>query len=438
MKRIRAALADEARKVDDPSTPRLYDILAGAGEADVASHVAMARWCAAGGDLTRAGKLAEALVTLYPGEPPRPGAARPTWPAPRVTRRQPTSAWPRPRFAVARQSPSPFRESHVANPSPLVAIGDLHGHYPALEALLAALEIREGVFREAGSDRLVPGVTLVFTGDYIDRGTSALAVIERLKRLQERNPGRVITLMGNHELLALQHLDEARRLAMADPVGGILAYAGNAHGWNGGCEFVSEFGDPPGAPALPAYVGRMSREGDIGRWMRALLPSFETRVAGKRFLFTHGDLPEAMLSNGAFSRYGMEIAARMAARSDDMGGTAMKYGDRLLTSESASFFWCRDFAGFRFMAPAAVEAICKRVGTDFIVTGHTMHRGRIERYGGRIFDIDVGMTPAYGGNLPQALIVSRKGIAAFDAKGREEVIVPFDAGSSAAGREATL
>ena len=69
VKRIRAALADEARKVDDPSTPRLYDILVGAGEADVGSHVAMARWCAAGGDVVRAGKLAEALVTLYPGEP---------------------------------------------------------------------------------------------------------------------------------------------------------------------------------------------------------------------------------------------------------------------------------------------------------------------------------------------------------------------------------
>jgi len=69
VKRIRAALADEARPVDDPSTPRLYDILAGAGEADVSSHVAMARWCAAGRDLPRAEKLAEALVTLYPGEP---------------------------------------------------------------------------------------------------------------------------------------------------------------------------------------------------------------------------------------------------------------------------------------------------------------------------------------------------------------------------------
>ena len=69
VKRIRTALADESRAVDDPATPRLYDILACAGEADVASHVAMARWCVAGGDLARAGKLADALVTLYPGDP---------------------------------------------------------------------------------------------------------------------------------------------------------------------------------------------------------------------------------------------------------------------------------------------------------------------------------------------------------------------------------
>ncbi len=66
--RIRAALADEKRAVDDPSTPRLYELLSGAGEADVPSHVAMARWCAASGDGARAVKLADALVTLFPGE----------------------------------------------------------------------------------------------------------------------------------------------------------------------------------------------------------------------------------------------------------------------------------------------------------------------------------------------------------------------------------
>ena len=67
--RIRAALAEESRAADDPSTPRLYDLLVRADAADVASHVAMARFCTAKGDVARAGKLAEALVTLHPGDP---------------------------------------------------------------------------------------------------------------------------------------------------------------------------------------------------------------------------------------------------------------------------------------------------------------------------------------------------------------------------------
>jgi hypothetical protein len=52
---------------------------------------------------------------------------------------------------------------------------------------------------------------------------------------------------------------------------------------------------------------------------------------------------------------------------------------------------------------------------DFIVTGHTPHPGVIKCYGGRIFDIDVGMTPACGENTPQALVVSDSGILAFSA-----------------------
>jgi hypothetical protein len=79
-----------------------------------------------------------------------------------------------------------------------------------------------------------------------------------------------------------------------------------------------------------------------------------------------------------------------------------------------------------------------RAGADFIVTGHTMHKGRIANYGGRIFDIDVGMTPAYGANLPQALIASRRGIASFDAQGSEKTLVPFGGASATVGREVTL
>jgi tetratricopeptide (TPR) repeat protein len=67
--RIRNALADESRAADDPSTPRLYDLLVGACAADVSSHVAMARFCTAKGDLDRAWRIADALVVLHAGEP---------------------------------------------------------------------------------------------------------------------------------------------------------------------------------------------------------------------------------------------------------------------------------------------------------------------------------------------------------------------------------
>jgi hypothetical protein len=225
--------------------------------------------------------------------------------------------------------------------------------------------------------------------------------------------------------MALQDLDVARALAARDPAGDLAAYRATDHGSNGGCAFVAEFGGPLGEPALPAYVERMDRTGDVGRWFRSLGPLYLTRIAGKAFFFTHGDVPEALLSPGAVERYGREVTLRLGARSDEMGGTGAKYGDRVFTSSTGSIFWCREFRKLAGARPAAIVSICDRAGVDYIVTGHSVHPGKIFDYSKRIFDIDVGMTPAYGGNLPQALIVSRKGIAAFDANGREKTLVPF-------------
>ncbi len=67
-RRIREALASQERAADDPSTPRLYELLTRTGEADVASHVAMARWCSATGDHARALALADAVARLNPME----------------------------------------------------------------------------------------------------------------------------------------------------------------------------------------------------------------------------------------------------------------------------------------------------------------------------------------------------------------------------------
>lgn len=64
--RVRAALADASRAADDPSTPRLYQLLLGAGEADVPSHLAMARHLAACGDQPGAMRMLDAVTLLAP------------------------------------------------------------------------------------------------------------------------------------------------------------------------------------------------------------------------------------------------------------------------------------------------------------------------------------------------------------------------------------
>lgn len=74
----------------------------------------------------------------------------------------------------------------------LIAIGDIHGHLEALEALLLAIDP-------------VAGDRLVFLGDYIDRGPESFGVVERLLSLAAEHEGCVF-LRGNHEQSLLSWL----------------------------------------------------------------------------------------------------------------------------------------------------------------------------------------------------------------------------------------
>src|SRR5262245_56703392 len=69
-----------------------------------------------------------------------------------------------------------------------IAIGDVHGNRPALDDLLTRLE-----------PDLEASDTVVFLGDYIDRGPDSKGCIDRILRFRTESPATVVALLGNHE-----------------------------------------------------------------------------------------------------------------------------------------------------------------------------------------------------------------------------------------------
>jgi len=80
----------------------------------------------------------------------------------------------------------------------LIAIGDIHGCADEVGVLLDAIAPSAG-------DKLV------FLGDYVDRGASPRAVIERLIELRDSRVCDTVFLRGNHEDMMLAYLGEPGR-----------------------------------------------------------------------------------------------------------------------------------------------------------------------------------------------------------------------------------
>jgi serine/threonine protein phosphatase 1 len=87
----------------------------------------------------------------------------------------------------------------------LYAMGDIHGRADLLDGMLRRIEDDARASNPAGQ------ATLVFLGDYVDRGPDSRAVVERL--LDGLPEGfEIHFLKGNHEAMLLDFLEEPWRL----------------------------------------------------------------------------------------------------------------------------------------------------------------------------------------------------------------------------------
>lgn len=140
----------------------------------------------------------------------------------------------------------------------LLAVGDIHGCADELEALLRA--IAPG-----------PGDTVVFLGDYVDRGPSARGVIDLLIELDDSAGCESVFLRGNHEDMFLAYLGEE----------------GGSHGdaflFNGGRATLASYGFRP--PLRGAGAERMLPERHL-----EFLRASRLRVLKEPFLFVHAGI----------------------------------------------------------------------------------------------------------------------------------------------------
>jgi serine/threonine protein phosphatase 1 len=97
----------------------------------------------------------------------------------------------------------------------LFAIGDIHGCVDELDVMLRTIAP-------------VKGDTVVFVGDYIDRGPASREVVELLLELQQ-GPAEMVFLKGNHEDMLLSFI-------------GLPGHYGESFIYNGGAPTLENYG----------------------------------------------------------------------------------------------------------------------------------------------------------------------------------------------------
>lgn len=147
-------------------------------------------------------------------------------------------------------------------PARLFVVGDIHGCYAELRALLSYLT---NDLKFSAEDQLI------FIGDYVDRGKASKQVIELLVELKKSWPETVF-LKGNHEAMLLSFL-------------GLGGMGGDVYLANGGADTLLSYGLEPSEVA-----GEEQARAGFPQEHLKFLQELESMVGLAEFIFVHAGL----------------------------------------------------------------------------------------------------------------------------------------------------
>ena len=271
----------------------------------------------------------------------------------------------------------------------IVALGDVHGGYDRLVSLLSAAELIKPDSKSAigyswsGGNRL-----LVCTGDLINKGDRSMEVIDLLSSLEAQAPashGEVVITLGNHEAEFLANPDKEKSVEFRD-------------------ELHRKGIDPNSV---------VQGETRYGEWL--MTRPFAARI--NDWFFAHAGNTSGKTINelaGAF---------RTAVDQGEWGSAFIIGDDSLIESQE----WWKGEGKAKDLLDDYLSALkCKH-----IVFGHDPsafhNKGEIgQEKDGRIFLIDVGMSPAIDYSKGALLLISTSGnevvATSLDAEGKKREV----------------
>jgi Calcineurin-like phosphoesterase len=331
----------------------------------------------------------------------------------------------------AAQQPNAWPACDLRTTERVVAVGDVHGSYDGLVAILRTAGIIDARARWSGGRAV-----LVQTGDVLDRGPDsrkALDLLRRLEREAERAGGRVYPLLGNHEFMRMiwdwryvsaEELAAFRTADSADlrerAYGVILADVKRR---------AQEQQQPPLDEAvfhaqfvkdIPLGYIEMRQAfaatGEYGKWLRERYAVI--KING--IVFLHGGISAATAALGCA---GINDAVR---RDLAVPNPTPEQALAMLSSSETGPLWYRGLAEEPEPAFApALTNILELLGARAIVVGHTVTPDfRIRRrFDGRVIQIDTGMLGGtfYPGGMPSALEIRGDTETAIYQSGRERL-----------------
>lgn len=366
-------------------------------------------------------------------------------------------------FAAAGATAAAAEQWTFSDVRRVVAISDIHGDYGAMVRTLEQASVIDQDGNWSGSD-----THLVIVGDILDRGADSRAAMDHLMRLEgeaDEAGGRVHVLIGNHETMNLigdlryvipeEYAAFAEEETSEEREAWFAKYAERAGEASDIPDFRARF-DERFPPGFFAHRREFAYSGKYGQWLMTK-PAIIV-INGTAFVHgglspavgefgldgvngtLHGELVEFMrlheelVSEGVLlptdSELELEsVLGRASALLEEESPEAARFA-RLLELVGSDLhaidgpLWYRgNVHCSRLIEEDRLVATLEVLGANRLVVGHTPTPTRtvLERFDGKLIEVDTGMNAGYYSGSGHALVIEGDKVGVVSEQGQQQV-----------------